>query len=123
MTTAFVLSGCGSLGALQVGMLAALDEAGIRRDLIVGTSVGALNGAWLAGHPGESVDGLAAVWRSIRRHDVFPAQPVHGLFGLLGRRRGLVSPARLHRLIARLSKRSSGSRARRSRCTSSSPKC
>ena len=43
MTTAFVLSGGGSLGAVQVGMLAALDERGVRPDVLVGTSVGALN--------------------------------------------------------------------------------
>ena len=47
MTTAFVLSGGGSLGAVQVGMLAALNERGFRPDLLVGTSVGALNAAYL----------------------------------------------------------------------------
>lgn len=47
--TAFVLSGGGSLGALQVGMLQALTEAGIRPDLMMGTSVGAVNAAWMAG--------------------------------------------------------------------------
>jgi len=98
---AFVLSGGGSLGALQVGMLAALQEAGIRPDFIVGTSVGALNGAWLAGHPDAPVAELADVWRSLRRPDVFPAGPVHGLFGLLGRQRGLVDPRRLRQLIER----------------------
>ena len=40
--TAFVLSGGGSLGALQVGMLQALTDAGIRPDLLMGTSVGAV---------------------------------------------------------------------------------
>ena len=48
--TAFVLGGGGNLGAVQVGMLFALIEAGIRPDLVVGTSIGALNGAYLAGH-------------------------------------------------------------------------
>lgn len=42
---AFVLSGGASLGAIQVGMLRALDEAGVAPDLVVGTSVGSLNGA------------------------------------------------------------------------------
>ncbi|HNK70256.1 MAG TPA: patatin-like phospholipase family protein, partial [Flavobacteriales bacterium] len=41
---AFVLSGGGNRGALQAGALLALLERGIRPDLIVGTSVGALNG-------------------------------------------------------------------------------
>lgn len=49
MSTAFVLSGGANLGAAQAGMLAALDEAGVRPDLVVGASVGAVNGAWIAG--------------------------------------------------------------------------
>ncbi|MDQ1357379.1 MAG: hypothetical protein QOG44_1752, partial [Acidimicrobiaceae bacterium] len=52
MTTAFVLAGGASLGAVQAGMVEVLGAAGILPDLIVGSSVGALNGAWLASHPG-----------------------------------------------------------------------
>lgn len=99
MTTAFVLSGGASLGALQVGMLQALDERGVRADLLVGTSVGAVNAAWLAGHPDSPVTDLAEIWRSLRRGDVFPTEPLHGLFGFMGRRRGLVPPTRLLALI------------------------
>ena len=51
MTTAFVLGGGGLLGAHEVGMLRALAEAGIRPDLVVGTSIGALNGAFVAADP------------------------------------------------------------------------
>ncbi len=50
MTTAFVLSGGGSLGAVQVGMLQALGERGVTPDLLVGSSAGALNAAFVAGH-------------------------------------------------------------------------
>ena len=50
MTTAFVLSGGGSLGAVQVGMLQALTERQVNPDLLVGTSAGAVNAAFLAGH-------------------------------------------------------------------------
>ena len=49
--TAFVLSGGASLGAIQVGMLRALYEREVAPDLIVGTSVGALNGAFIASRP------------------------------------------------------------------------
>jgi NTE family protein len=62
--TAFVLGGGGVLGAHEVGMLRALDEAGIRPDLVVGTSVGALNGAVVAAAPGEAVGLLADLWSS-----------------------------------------------------------
>jgi len=79
--TAFVLSGGASLGAIQVGMLRALYERGIRPDLVVGTSVGAVNGAFIASHPptvaaaAAAADELAASWRRTRRTQVFPLHP------------------------------------------------
>ena len=62
---AFVLGGGGVLGAHEVGMLQALAEAGVKPDLVLGTSVGALNGVFVAAHqdPGAAVPELAAVWR------------------------------------------------------------
>jgi NTE family protein len=61
--TAFVLGGGGVLGAVEVGMLQALFERGIRPDLVVGTSVGAINGALVAADPTPAaVDRLRAVW-------------------------------------------------------------
>ncbi|MGH3976302.1 MAG: patatin-like phospholipase family protein, partial [Pseudonocardiaceae bacterium] len=50
-STAIVLGGGGVLGAVQIGMLRALAEAGVRPDLVVGTSIGALNEAVLAALP------------------------------------------------------------------------
>ena len=64
--TAFVLSGGGARGALQVGALRALLEHGERPDIIIGTSVGAWNGAWLAmGATAERLDTMSRVWSSI----------------------------------------------------------
>ncbi|TML78074.1 MAG: hypothetical protein E6G04_08615, partial [Actinobacteria bacterium] len=48
---AFVLSGGGVLGAVQVGQLRALIEAGVVPDVLIGTSVGALNAAAIAADP------------------------------------------------------------------------
>ena len=63
--TAFVLGGGGLLGAVEVGMLRALLEAGVRPDLIVGTSVGALNGALVATDPEPKVvQRLVRLWES-----------------------------------------------------------
>jgi NTE family protein len=65
-TTAFVLGGGGVLGAVEVGMLRALFEAGISPDLIVGTSVGALNGAIAATQPELAVVArLEALWAEV----------------------------------------------------------
>jgi NTE family protein len=61
---AFVLGGGGVLGAHEVGMLQALTEAGIRADLILGTSVGALNGVFVAADPEAPLERLLRVWRN-----------------------------------------------------------
>ena len=99
--TAFVLAGGGSLGAVQVGMLRALDEAGQRPDFVVGASVGALNGLCYAAAPaGEGVDRLEAIWRGLRRGDVFPFSWLATALCLLGRRDHLADPGRLQALVA-----------------------
>jgi NTE family protein len=63
--TAFVLSGGASLGAAQAGMLQALYERGIVPDLLVGTSAGALNAAFVASRPQTAATAreLARIWR------------------------------------------------------------
>jgi NTE family protein len=100
MTTAVVLSGAASLGAVQVGMLLALTEEDVRPDLIVGTSVGAVNGAWIAAHPDrESVASLAKLWRSLTRADVVPDATAHRTVGLLGRQSNLVPDSALRHLL------------------------
>ncbi len=69
---AFVLSGGGSLGAAQVGSLRALLEAGIRPDVLIGCSVGALNAAFFAVEPTlERLGRLEDIWRGLTREDVF----------------------------------------------------
>jgi NTE family protein len=100
---AFVLSGGASLGAIQVGMLRALYERDIRPDLIVGTSAGALNGAYIASRPQASAtaETLGLIWRELRRSHVFPVNPLTGLLGFLGARDHLVPESGLRRLIER----------------------
>ncbi len=102
MTTAFVLSGGGSLAAVQVGMLQALDERGIVPDLLVGTSAGAINAAYVAGHgPGaDALAGLAALWVGMRRRAVFPLHPARGVLALVGARESLCLSEPLARLLA-----------------------
>jgi NTE family protein len=63
MTTAFVLGGGGLLGASEVGMLRALSEAGIRPDFVVGTSVGAINGVFVAASPDAAAVRLSDLWQ------------------------------------------------------------
>jgi len=71
--TAFVFAGGGSFGAIQVGMMHALAAHGISADMVVGSSVGAINGAYYAGDPTlKGVLQLETIWRGLSRHDVFP---------------------------------------------------
>jgi NTE family protein len=86
VSVAFVLSGGASLGAIQVEMLRALFERRITPDLIIGTSIGALNGAYIASRPAtpETVDALAGIWLRLHRFEIFPPDPLTGLLGLMG---------------------------------------
>lgn len=73
------MGGGGSLGATQVGMLQALSERGVAPDLIVGTSVGALNGAFLAANPANGTKLLAEIWPTITKGQIFPDSPWQSL--------------------------------------------
>jgi len=79
MTTAFVLGGGGVLGAVEVGMLRALLERGVTPELVLGTSVGALNGAMVARQPDLGViDRLTDLWRGASQsgRDVYRDRPL-----------------------------------------------
>lgn len=98
-TTAFVFAGGGSLGSIQVGMLQALIETGLTPDLVVGSSVGALNAAHFAGAPNrDGVSKLAEIWMGLRRADIFPLSLL-GLLGILRRSDSIVDPGHLRRLL------------------------
>lgn len=103
MTTAFVLSGGASLGAIQAGMLRALFERNIVPDLLVGTSAGALNAAYLASRPPTvaTADALAEVWRRTRSWEVFPPDPVTATLGLVGVKDHLVPAAGVRAVLRR----------------------
>jgi len=97
--TALVLAGGGSFGAVQAGMLRALVAHGIVPDLVVGSSVGAINGAYFAGAPdAQGVAKLESIWRSLRRREVFPFT-WRSLLGLLAHRNFVVDPCGLRGVI------------------------
>ncbi len=68
----FVLSGGGSLGAIQVGMLQALAEHQLVPDLVIGTSVGSINGAVVALDPQGAANRLSHAWSRLTSQQVFP---------------------------------------------------
>lgn len=72
MRTAFVLGGGGRWGAVEVGMLKALEEQGIRPDLILGTSIGAFNGSVISAQPGfDGVERLSSIWEEMSTSNLF----------------------------------------------------
>jgi NTE family protein len=97
--TAFVFAGGGSFGAIQVGMLHALAAHGVTADVVFGSSVGALNGAYYAGAP--TVDGirqLETIWRGLHRRDVFQVT-WRSVLGFVRRRDFLVTSDGLRQII------------------------
>jgi NTE family protein len=97
--TAFVFAGGGSLGAIQVGMLHSLAKHGVVADMACGSSVGAINAAYYAGNPTiEGIRKLEAIWRGLRRQDVFPMS-LGALFGFIRRRDFLITSDGVRKLI------------------------
>lgn len=100
--TAFVLPSGGSTGAAQVGILRSLLEFGIVPDLLIGSSVGALNAAFLASSPTlERVAELARIWQGLSREDVFGRNPYYTLSRLVLGHDHIYTPAPLRGLIQR----------------------
>jgi NTE family protein len=101
--TAFVLSGGGVLGAVQVGHLLALLEAGIVPDVVIGASVGSLNAAMVAMDPTvEGMQRLADIWRSLKTEDIFPGSRVTRAWNIVARGDHLHSNEGIRRLVERL---------------------
>jgi NTE family protein len=98
---AFVFSGGARYAAGQAGMLRALSDAGIRPDLVVGSSAGALNAAAFATDPTpQGIDRLVAAWQATKRSDVFPIRPMPMVLGLIGLRDHLVPQSHLKKWLA-----------------------
>jgi NTE family protein len=98
---AFVLSGGANLGAEQAGMLEALLEAEIVPDVLVGTSIGSANAAFLAADPTlRRAQELSALWRRVRPREIFPLNPL-GLARAMMRGGALFSTDPLRRLLER----------------------
>ncbi|MEM7271636.1 MAG: patatin-like phospholipase family protein [Actinomycetota bacterium] len=99
---AFVFSGGGNLGAVQVGMLRALAETGVRPDVIVGCSVGAINGAGFAAEPNlDGVERLDRIWRRIAagEPDLMPSRLIPIVAQLARKGQSLHDPQTLADLL------------------------
>jgi NTE family protein len=83
-STAFVLTGGGVLGAVQAGQLMALADMGVRPDVVIGTSVGSLNAAYVASRPAAADCGeLVDIWRGVRTEDIFPGSRLQRAWNLV----------------------------------------
>jgi NTE family protein len=101
--TAFVLGGGGRLGAAEVGMLRALFDAGIVPDLVLGTSIGAVNGVAIASDPTPAgVDRLEGLWRQVEATGIFAGSVVDRVRHLAATRISLHSDEPLRRLLRRV---------------------
>lgn len=99
-STAFVLSGGGSRGAVQVGMLGALVDRGIRADRVYGASVGAVNAAAYCGDPTPAgIVELERVWRSLSGAIVFPRRRSEGPWTYFQQRPAVHANSGLRRIL------------------------
>lgn len=99
--TAFVLSGGGTFGASQIGMLEALTEAGVTADMVIGVSVGALNGAGYAACPDrDGVAELARQWRGLTAERIYPRDRMHGPWRYFQSRPSVYPPDGLRSVIS-----------------------
>jgi len=87
------------LGSIQAGMMQALESAGVEPDIVLGTSVGAMNAAYIAG--GGTADELADIWVRLRGSRMFPVNPVLGLQAFLGKKPNFVPNDGLKRVLRR----------------------
>jgi NTE family protein len=98
--TAFVFAGGGSLGAVQVGMLKALQAANIRADLVAGVSVGSINAFCYACDPTpRGIALLERIWLGIKRANVFPSPGLRGLWQIARGRNHLIPAQPLAQLL------------------------
>lgn len=98
---AFVLSGAGSRGPLQVGALAALMEAGIQPEFLVGTSAGAINAAFMAarGVSADTIKDMHAQWRQVDDRTVYPGTFLWSAWRVLRGRTSLYANSGLRKMI------------------------
>jgi NTE family protein len=102
-TTAFVLGGGGRLGAAEVGMLSALVAADIVPDLVLGTSIGAINGVAIAQDPSPGgVAQLRSLWSEVERSGMFGGSVVDRVRHIAATRTSLHSNEPLRRLLDRV---------------------
>ncbi len=97
---AYVLGGGAAYGAVQLGMLQALAETDLQPDLVIGTSVGALNGAVLAEDPTSAITRLTYLWTGIQRDDVF-GNSLRTAYAVIRNQPWVVDPGPLRSLVER----------------------
>jgi NTE family protein len=97
---AFVFSGGGSRGAMEAGGIKALYEAGIRPDMVVGSSAGAMNAAFLAIDPVEgAAERLCKIWQSVRNRDIVPGGHLSKVWRVIRRKPSIFAQEPLEAFI------------------------
>lgn len=99
---AFVFSGGGNRGAMQVGAVQVLLEHGIQPALLIGTSAGAINAAWMAVDPSAAAaQRLADLWRQVTKEDVYPGTRLSVLWRIVTGQQSLYPNDRFYEFLRR----------------------
>jgi NTE family protein len=97
--TALVLGGGGTLGAVETGFIRRLTELGIPVDFVVGTSVGAINAAYVALHDARSHDCFRDIWAGLRSKRLYGRNPLRVARNLFGARMSVYDSSFVRSLI------------------------
>jgi NTE family protein len=97
--TALVLGGGGTLGAVETGFIRRLTELGIPVDFVVGTSVGAINAAYVALHDDPSHDCFRDIWAGLRSERLYSRNPLRVARSLFGARMSVYDNSFVRSLI------------------------
>jgi hypothetical protein len=70
-----VFTGSGTTGAYHAGVLRALDESGVKLDLVVGSGMGAITAAFAAVAGGARLYGSGGLWDEVASHSFYRLRP------------------------------------------------
>ncbi|MEZ4614050.1 MAG: patatin-like phospholipase family protein [Caldilineaceae bacterium] len=99
---AFVLSGAGNRGPLQIGAVRALLDRGIQPAFLVGTSAGAINGCYLAAHGLDDptvTDRLATLWSTATAKAIYPGNVLQIGWRILNKEESIFPSTGVRQLI------------------------
>ncbi|MEO0202394.1 MAG: patatin-like phospholipase family protein [candidate division WOR-3 bacterium] len=99
-----ILSGGSNRGAIQVGAIKALVEENVKFDLVIGVSIGALNGVYFSYKPNlEGISELEKIWLNVKKEDIFGNVGISAIMNLIRNKESVFSNEKFKNFILKVS--------------------